>query len=157
MTFHHIAQVLERIQLNLTNPFACHANLLADLFESLAAMAVQTEAPLDNGTLFVAQLADPMIDDIVDIVFLRATRRLGISFGLQPIDRATAVFVRTVRAQCHPFVQCHEALDISHVAVQVRCDLGDSRVPILLLANRAGGTQAGVDVLDDVNRQPHRT
>ena len=81
MTFHHGAQILERIQLDLADAFAGYANFLANLLQGLATIAMQAESALDDCALFFAQLAHPVIDDIVNRVLLRTARRLGIALG----------------------------------------------------------------------------
>jgi hypothetical protein len=53
VALHHLAQVLERIQLNLPHPFARHANILADLFKRRSTIAVQSKPSLHNGALLV--------------------------------------------------------------------------------------------------------
>ena len=68
----HLAQVLQRIQLDLPHSFPRHANFVTNLLQRRATIAVQAEAPLHNLALLVTQLANPVVDDVVDVICLRA-------------------------------------------------------------------------------------
>ena len=72
MTFHHGAQVFQRVELNLPHTLSRHTDLRADLFECETPIAVQTEPAFHDGALFVTEFADPVLDNIVHGVFVRA-------------------------------------------------------------------------------------
>ena len=156
MALHHGAEVLESIELNLANAFPCNTDLHPDLLQSLASVTMQSEAPFDHGTLLVAELTDPMIDDIVNGVFLCTPRRFSISFGPQPVHGPAAILVSHSRTQGNALVQSHQAFYTGNVPIEMFGNLGSGRVPFLLLAQAARSAQAGVDVLDDVDRQANR-
>ena len=64
MAFHHCAQVLEGVELNLPYTLTRNADFFTNLFQRLATIAMQTESALDNRAVLVAQLAYPVIDDL---------------------------------------------------------------------------------------------
>lgn len=69
---HHRAQILERIELNLPHALSRHADFFANLLKRRATMTVQTKPPIDHRSLLVIELANPVIDDRIDNVLLRA-------------------------------------------------------------------------------------
>ena len=50
--FHHGTKIPQRIELNLTYSLTCYADVVADLLQRRASIAVQTEASFDDRALF---------------------------------------------------------------------------------------------------------
>ena len=73
MALQHPAQVLERVNLDLPHPFSRHANLVANLFERLSTIAMQSESTFDDGPLLVTELADPVIHNFMHVLSLRTS------------------------------------------------------------------------------------
>ena len=68
MTFEHLAQAVQRVDLDLPDPIARDPDLLPDLLERFAPIAVQPEAPFDDGSLLVVEFPYPVIDDFRYII-----------------------------------------------------------------------------------------
>ena len=98
MTLEHLAQILERIELNLPYSLPGYTNLLANLLKRCTPVTVQTKTPLDNGTLLLAELANPVIHNVVHIVSLGASRWPAGTLRLQAVDRMEAIVVTPTSA-----------------------------------------------------------
>ncbi len=72
MALQHLAQVLQCIQLDLPHALTRHADFLTNLLQRRTSIAVQAEAPFHDLALLVAEFADPVIDDVVHVIALRA-------------------------------------------------------------------------------------
>ena len=70
MAFHHIFQVFQGINLNLSHTFARHTDIQTDLFKGLASIAMQTESPFNDRALFFAEFVKPVIENILDVLLL---------------------------------------------------------------------------------------
>ena len=57
----------------------------------------------------------------------------------------------------HTIVQRQEPLDVGHIALHVRRNVGRRRCYIIFIPQMPCSTQDGVDVFDHVNRQAHCT
>ena len=70
MALEHLAQVLERIELDLPYSLPSDTNLNTNLLKRCSPVTVQTEPPLNNRTLLIVEFADPVIYNVMHIVSL---------------------------------------------------------------------------------------
>jgi len=82
--------------LNLPNPLAGQADLLADFLQGTAFMATQTETAYHHFTLFVGQFRQPLIDALRQIIILQQLAGIGRAIVSQGIEQGL-VRVRTER------------------------------------------------------------
>ena len=116
---------------------------------------MQAEAPLEHDALLRAEFADPVVDDRLHALALRAAGRLRVLPGLEPIDGPVVVVARS-RADHDAAVQLHQPLDVGRIPVELRRDFRLGRLAVQPVPEPPRRPQAGVDVLDDVDRHPHR-
>jgi hypothetical protein len=98
VTLEHLAQILERVELNLPHSLPSNTNLIANLLKRCAPVTVQTETPLDNGALLHAELANPVIHNVMHILSLSASRWLAGALCVQAVDRMGAIVVTPTSA-----------------------------------------------------------
>lgn len=153
MTLQHLPEVLQRIQLYLAYSLSRHTNFLTDLLQRRTPASVQTEAALNNRALLVIEFTNPSVDDVIDVVPLRASGRFGRTLCQQAIDGAIAIFVTTVGTQRHSLMQSDKSLDVRSATLKVVGQFLDRRRMTILLLQATPCAQTAIDVLHDVYRQ----
>ncbi len=83
-----MTQLGQRLRLDLADPLAGHAELLADLFERLGPTAVETEAQPDDLLLSIGQLPEHLGDRLVQH---HPGRRVGRTVDRAVLDEVTEV------------------------------------------------------------------
>ena len=105
MTLEHLAQVPERINLNLPNPLPGYTNLSADLLERRSPVTMQTETPLYDSSLLFAEFTNPVIHDVMHIVCLGTSGWFSGTPRVQAVNRAGTPTIAAIGPQRHTLVQ----------------------------------------------------
>jgi hypothetical protein len=112
--------------LDLSHAFTRYADFYANLLKCCTPTAMQTKASFNNSALFGIKLADPAIDNFLNNIPLRASRRFRLTPCAQMLDQSVFVF-GSVDLNSHAIVQCEQTLYVVNVALQVcrnRCGAG---------------------------------